>query len=171
MGLSKLECGDCDRFSVAAIRGRCAHCPARCLQVSAPAIADLCRWQKQWHSSSSSSSSNSEFAVCNKWYSSFNSRVLCSWLCSLLLSECLGSRRYGRGNTAAAAAGAATQSLPHVTSWRKHSVQGRCVHCPARCLQVSTPAIADLCGWQKQWHRSSSSSSSDSEFAECDNYQ
>ena len=43
---------------------------------------------------------------------------------------------------------------------------GQWLHCPAHGLRISAPAI----GWQR-WRGSSSSSSSDSELAECVNYQ
>ena len=78
-----------------AIRGRCAHGCACCLQISAPAIADdVIGWQR-WRGSSSSSRGDSEFAVYDKVeYSSSDSRPLCSSLCLLLASERLGSAVY-----------------------------------------------------------------------------
>ena len=106
--------GDCDRFSVAAIRGRCAHCSACVVSaVRVSSIADLCGWQKRRHSSSSRSGDS--------------------------------VRRVQQGAAA----------------W----IKGRCAHCSACYFRVRASAIADLCVWQKRQRGSSSSSGGDTEFA------
>ena len=58
-----------------------------------------------------------------------------------------------------------------VTSWRKHSVQGQWLHCPAHGLRVSAPAITDDSIRCQRWCGSSSSSCSDSKSDERANYQ
>ena len=146
LNVLKAECSDRDWFSVAAIRWRCAHGSACCLRVSASAVQYICADGRRGITTAAAGAGSTCFWV-------FAVRILGS--------QILADGRRGSG----AATRAAIQSSPYTTRWSTvAAIRRRCAHCSACVVsRLQGLVFADLCGWQKRQH--SSSSGGDFKFA------